>query len=162
MFLKSGSYHFRISSSIGKDWEELGAQRIEQVKEAMKHFWSNYKDYAWGHDELLPLKQAGLDNNGQVGMTLVESLDTLWLMDMKEEFDLAVQWIETNLDLNSRDEVSVYEYNVRLLGGLLSAYELSKKPILLEKAIEVGDLILNAFDARSPFPAVGSVSNLHS
>lgn len=152
--MKSGSYHFRIPHGVEKEWEALCSKRIVEVKEAMKHFWKNYKQYAWGHDELLPLTKAGLDNNGHVGMTLVESLDTLWLLDMKDEFDEAVNWITSYMEIDSRDEVSVYEYNVRLLGGLLSAYELSKKEVLLEKAIEVGNLILKAFDSRSAFPAV--------
>ena len=160
VFLKGGSYHFRIPENVAKDWEVVCSTRIKEVKEAFQYFWKNYKQYAWGHDELLPLTKAGLDNNGHVGMTLIESLDTLWLLGMKDEFDEAVQWIATYFDMTSRDEVSIYEYDVRLLGGLLSAYELSKKPILLDKAIEVGDLILKAFDSRSSFPAVGYNSYL--
>lgn len=101
------------------------------------------------------MSKAGLDNNGHVGMTLVEALDTLWLMDMRDEFDEGVRWVEHNLTLTSDSDVSVFDYNARLLGGLLSAYELSKKRVLLNKAVEVGNLLMRVFRDKDSFPAVG-------
>ena len=88
-------------------------------------------------------------------MTLVEALDTLWLMDMRDEFDEGVRWVEHNLTLTSDSDVSVFDYNARLLGGLLSAFELSKKRVLLNKAVEVGNLLLRVFRDKDSFPAVG-------
>ena len=67
------------------------------------------------------------DNWGGVGMTLVDSLDTLWLLGLRAEFDEAAEWAIHNLTLRADSHVSVFEYNIRLLGGLLSAYELSGK-----------------------------------
>ena len=116
----------------------------------------SYQQYAWGSDELLPVSNAGLDNNGHVGITLVEALDTLWLMGMRKEFDAAVKWIRESLSLDVNMEVSAFDYNTRLLGGLLSAYELSRRGILLEKAVEVGDLLLRTFKG-SGFPALGVI-----
>ena len=49
----------------------------------------------------------------------------------------------------------MYEYSVHVLGGLLSAYEMTKEVVLLERATEVGELLLQAFDKTSVFPAVG-------
>ena len=66
----------------------------------------SYQQYAWGSDELLPVSNAGLDNNGHVGITLVEALDTLWLMGMRKEFDAAVKWIRESLSLDVNMEVS--------------------------------------------------------
>ena len=114
----------------------------------------SYQKFAWGSDELLPVSNAGLDNNGHVGVTLVEALDTLWLMGLRKEFDAGVQWIRENLSLDVNMEVSAFEYNTRLLGGLLSAYELCRRGILLEKAVEVGNLLLRTFKEPG-FPAVG-------
>ncbi|CBK24829.2 uncharacterized protein [Blastocystis hominis] len=155
-FLKGGSYHFRIPPELEKEWDELVQQRQSEVKKEMEHFWKGYQQYAWGSDELLPVSNAGLDNNGHVGITLVEALDTLWLMGMRKEFDAAVKWIRESLSLDVNMEVSAFDYNARLLGGLLSAYELSRRGILLEKAVEVGDLLLRTFQG-SGFPAVGVI-----
>ena len=117
----------------------------------------SYEEFAWGADEVRPLSKTGVNNNGHVGMTLVDSLDTLLWMNMTAEYARAVEWIAKEFKLDSRDEVSVFEYSVHLLGGLLSAYEMAKDVILLEKAAEVGDLLLQAFDKTSVFPAVRAV-----
>ncbi|KAI9547288.1 Mannosyl-oligosaccharide 1,2-alpha-mannosidase IA [Dissostichus eleginoides] len=61
------------------------------------------------------------------GATIVDALDTLYIMEMFEEFDAATDWVEKNLDFNVNAEVSVFEVNIRFVGGLLSAYYLSGK-----------------------------------
>ena len=93
-------------------------------------------------------------------MTLVDSLDTLWLMGMKEEFRSGVQWVEESFSLESLQEVSVADYGARLLGGLLAAYEISHSEVLLVKAVKVGDLLLKAFDGEL-FPSVRVASLSH-
>lgn len=97
---------------------------------------------------------------GGVGMTLVDSLDTLWLMGMKEEFRSGLQWVEESLALESLQEVSVADYGARLLGGLLAVYEIAHSEVLLVKAAKVGDLLLKAFDGEL-FPSVESFSRSH-
>lgn len=97
-------------------------------------------------------------------MTLVDSLDTLYLMDMKREFDEACDWVsaragphaqvEANLSFRADADVSVFEFTIRLLGGLLSAYDLSGRAGLLRKAVELADVLLVAFDAEDNLPAV--------
>lgn len=100
-------------------------------------------------------------------MTLIDSLDTLYLMDMKDDFELACKWVfihshgyaqvEEELKFSHDGSVSVFEYNIRLLGGLLSAYDLSKKPALLQKAVELGSLLKLAFEGDNPIPVVSSI-----
>ena len=136
------------------------------MKKAMQFIWkkyilivltqvtSSYRQRAFGYDELLPLSGKGDNCWGGVAMTLVDSLDTLWVMGMKEEFDQACEWVVQNLELNYNGNISVFEYNIRLLGGLLSAYDLSGKPGLLKKAKEVGELLKIAFEDGNPLPVV--------
>ena len=59
---------------------------ILQVKGAMQHAWQNFRQHAWGRDELRPLSVQGVDRWGGYGVTLVDALDTLWLMGLKTEF----------------------------------------------------------------------------
>ena len=93
-------------------------------------------------------------------MTLVDSLDTLYLLGMQDEFNEACDWIGTHLKVNADEDISVFEYNIRLLGGLLGAYDVSKREELLEKAKEVADVLKLAFDDVSPLPVVGRHSFL--
>ncbi|KAJ3606946.1 hypothetical protein NHX12_026462 [Muraenolepis orangiensis] len=65
--------------------------------------------------------------SGLKGANIVDALDTLYIMEMYDDFDEATAWVEKNLDFNLNTEVSVFEVNIRFVGGLLSAYYLSGK-----------------------------------
>ena len=89
-----------------------------------------------GSDEVNPL--SGIPNRywGGLGMMVVESADTLYMMGLKEEFDQAAEWIHTHLTFDLDHYTSVFETIIRMLGGLLSGYALSGDRVFLEKAEE--------------------------
>jgi len=60
----------------------------------MQHAWGGYEKYAWGMDELRPQSNSGVDWLG-LGATIVDSLDTLWIMGMQREFEKARGWVAT-------------------------------------------------------------------
>ena len=72
---------------------------------------------AFGADEIKPVSGMRNENWGGMGMTLLDSLDTLWLMGMKEEFDDATEWVRHNLNFNKNRMVSTFETTIRALGG---------------------------------------------
>uniref|UniRef100_A0A8C9Y525 alpha-1,2-Mannosidase n=1 Tax=Sander lucioperca TaxID=283035 RepID=A0A8C9Y525_SANLU len=114
--------------------------RRAKIKEMMKHAWGNYRRYAWGSNELRPISKQGHSSNlfGSIkGATIVDALDTLHIMEMFEEFDAATDWVEKNLDFNVNAEVSVFEVNIRFVGGLLSAYYLSGKEVRIIRKLPV-------------------------
>ena len=70
-----------------------------------------------------------------MGMTMLDALDTLWIMGMKDEFVEAQDWLSANLDFEKvTTKVSVFETTIRAVGGLLSAYDLSNNGMFLTKA----------------------------
>uniref|UniRef100_A0A8C6JQB0 alpha-1,2-Mannosidase n=2 Tax=Melopsittacus undulatus TaxID=13146 RepID=A0A8C6JQB0_MELUD len=130
-------------------------QKRDKIKEMMKHAWDNYKRYAWGLNELKPISKQGHSSNlfGNIqGATIVDALDTLYIMEMKEEFKEAKEWVEKNLDFNVNAEISVFEVNIRFVGGLLSAYYLSGEEIFRKKAVELGEKLLPAFNTPTGIP----------
>eukprot|EP00668_Euglena_longa_P044757 GGOE01060213.1.p1 GENE.GGOE01060213.1~~GGOE01060213.1.p1 ORF type:complete len:539 (+),score=172.48 GGOE01060213.1:125-1741(+) len=131
-------------------------QRREAVRAAMRHSWAGYQRYAWGHDELNPISKGYTDWRCQpacaFALTMIDGLDTLWVMDLKEEFSAAVRYISANVTFDRNAKVSVFETIIRLLGGLLSAYDLSHEEVLLQRALELGQRLLPAF-GQSAFPA---------
>ncbi|KAK5852650.1 hypothetical protein PBY51_006501 [Eleginops maclovinus] len=129
--------------------------RRAKIKEMMKHAWDSYRHYAWGFNELKPVSKQGHSSNlfGSIkGATIVDALDTLYMMEMFEEFDAATDWVEKNLDFNVNAEVSVFEVNIRFVGGLLSAYYLSGKEVYRRKAVELGEKLLPAFKTPTGIP----------
>jgi len=60
-----------------------GNVRQKAVVDEFLHAWNNYKAYAWGHDELKPVSHGWIDYMG-VGLTIVDSLDTLYIMGLNQ------------------------------------------------------------------------------
>ncbi|XP_068125055.1 mannosyl-oligosaccharide 1,2-alpha-mannosidase IC isoform X2 [Hyperolius riggenbachi] len=121
----------------------------------MKFAWDSYKKYAWGENELRPITKDGHFGSlfgGLKGATIVDALDTLFIMDLKEEFEDAEHWIENSFDLNVNGEASLFEVNIRYIGGLLAAYYLSGKEVFREKAIGLGKKLLPAFSTPTGIP----------
>nr|XP_033496944.1 mannosyl-oligosaccharide 1,2-alpha-mannosidase IC [Epinephelus lanceolatus] len=102
----------------GKPSDPQTNERREKVKEMMKFAWDNYKRYAWGKNELRPLTRNGHIGNmfgGLRGASIIDSLDTLYIMGMMDEYNDAKEWVQTNLDLNSLFKSKVLELGEKLL-----------------------------------------------
>src|SRR5579872_6199752 len=128
-------------------------QLAAQVKQEFLHGWTNYERYAWGHDELQPLSRTPHDWYGQsLLMTPVDGLDTLIIMGLKDEADKDRALIDTQLDFDKDIYVKNFEITIRLLGGLLSAYELSGDKRLLALAKDLGTRLLPAFNSPTGLP----------
>ncbi|KAM7202382.1 Glycoside hydrolase [Rhypophila sp. PSN 637] len=128
--------------------------RQDAVRFAAKRAWGAYQKYAWGHDELKPKTLTAVDNFGGWGATLVDSLDTLWIMGLKKEFAQAAKFVERiDWESTTAGELSLFETNIRFLGGLLAAYDLSGEEGLLKKALELGNMLYAAFDTPNHLPA---------
>ncbi|KAL1862843.1 hypothetical protein Daus18300_008340 [Diaporthe australafricana] len=125
----------------------------DTVKKVFKKCWQSYKEKAWLSDELTPLSGQSRNTFGGWGATLVDSLDTLWIMGMKAEFAEAVDAAVTiDFTKSQHDEINVFETTIRYLGGFLAAYDQSGDPRLLRKANEVGEMLLKAFDTPNRMP----------
>eukprot|EP01102_Stenamoeba_stenopodia_P017199 TRINITY_DN6131_c0_g1_i1.p1 TRINITY_DN6131_c0_g1~~TRINITY_DN6131_c0_g1_i1.p1 ORF type:complete len:649 (-),score=151.37 TRINITY_DN6131_c0_g1_i1:33-1979(-) len=156
-FLESPTHPIRIplsfeweSKRMHEDNDEVQSKR-EAIRSMMRFAWRNYIEKARGMDELNAVHGYGEDNWGGFAMSFLESMDTLLIMDMKQEFLDAFSIIDC-LNFNKEVEVSVFETTIRALGGLLSAYELTGIDILKEKAIQLGTLLAKAFDHNIGFP----------
>ncbi|CAE8676562.1 unnamed protein product [Polarella glacialis] len=125
--------------------DEEASLAQQQAVGMMQHVWTNYEMRAFGRDKLQPLSGHGDDSWGGVGQTLVDALDTLWLMGFDEEFDRAAKWVESSLNFDKDLNVNLFETSIRHLGGLISAYALSGRAVFLEKARDLGERLWYAF-----------------
>ncbi|XP_036873686.1 mannosyl-oligosaccharide 1,2-alpha-mannosidase IC isoform X2 [Manis javanica] len=90
----------------------------EKIKEMMQFAWQSYKRYAMGKNELRPLTKDGYEGNmfgGLSGATVIDSLDTLYLMELKEEFQEAKAWVEESFHLNVVFRVKAIKLGEKLL-----------------------------------------------
>ncbi|TEY43703.1 hypothetical protein BOTCAL_0362g00070 [Botryotinia calthae] len=132
-------------------------KRQNIVKEEFLRSWKGYKKFAWGHDELSPVSTKFRDPFCGWAATLVDGLDTLWIMGFHDEFEEAVKAVG-NIDFTTtpRMEIPVFETTIRYLGGLLAAYDVSggKFQVLLDKATELAEILMGAFDTPNRMPVL--------
>ncbi|SMR60398.1 unnamed protein product [Zymoseptoria tritici ST99CH_1E4] len=129
--------------------------RLAAVKKAAQHAWKGYRTHGWGFDEVRPVSGQGKNSFNGWGATLVDSLDTLWIMGMKDEFEEAVnQTANIDFTTSSRDDIPLFEVTIRYLGGLIAAYDVSgrKYQVLMDKALELGEILYSAFDTNNRMP----------
>jgi mannosyl-oligosaccharide alpha-1,2-mannosidase len=139
--------------SSSKEKDEVAHERKLAIKAKTVKSWEAYAAHAWGQDELKPLSHGGRRTLCGWSAQIVDGLSTLWVMGLRDEFYKGVRevalidWART-----SCWTVNVFEVNIRYLGGILSAYDLSGEAILLAKAIELGDTLYAAFDTPNRMP----------
>ena len=126
--------------------------RCKAVKAAANKTWKSFQQELTPQDQA-PLNGGWQDPFGPWGAMLVDALDTLWIMGMKKEFNQAVQAIgRINWSVTHKKTIEIRETTTRYLGGLLSAYDLSKDEVLLIKAQELGDMLYMGFDTPNHMP----------
>ena len=147
-----------IQHQFKYEWPSAKKQRKQRqaaVKDCFARSWQAYKEHAWLEDELHPISGGTGNPFGGWAASLVDALDTLWIMDMHAQFDEAVSAIAHKDFSRSRgDTISVFETTIRYLGGFLGAYDISggNNNVLLSKAQEFGDLLYAAFDTPNRMP----------
>lgn len=131
-------------------------RKLAAVKLAFQFSWEGYKrPESWLKDELTPVSGGYRNPFCGWAATLVDALDTLWIMGMEDEFQQAVLAVGgIDFTTSIRNDIPLFETTIRYLGGLLSAYDLSgsKYRVLLDKAVELADVLMGAFDTPNRMP----------
>ncbi|XP_008422199.1 ER degradation-enhancing alpha-mannosidase-like protein 3 isoform X2 [Poecilia reticulata] len=157
-----------------------------QILEMFDHAYGSYMKYAYPADELMPLSCKGRvrgeepnrgdidDSLGKFSLTLIDTLDTLAVLNKLDEFDDAVKKAVRDVRLDNDVVVSVFETNIRVLGykassrGLLGGHVMADllrqrgermqwyRDELLHMAVELGHRLIPAFNTSSglPYPKV--------
>lgn len=125
----------------------------EKVKQAFLDAWNAYKKYAWGKDDLKPLSKTFRNwYDESLLMTPVDAFDTMILMGLKKEAQEAKDLILNNLSFNKNFFVQNFEVTIRLLGGLISAYQLDGDKKFLDLAGDLGNRLLPVFNSKTGMP----------
>jgi ER degradation enhancer, mannosidase alpha-like 2 len=125
----------------------------ERVRRETRHAWQSYERYAQGYDELRPLSKTGRNwHSESLLITPVDSLSTLHLLGLRNEARRAQRLVVETLSFDKDIEVKNFEITIRLLGGLLSAYEMTGHRELLRLAEDLGNRLLPAFASPTGMP----------
>lgn len=149
----TGRSPYVITPQMKNKSDTVARSRRHYIKRAMQHAWSGYETYAWGADELRPQSQKPTNHWAGIAVTLVDSLDTLWLLNMTQEFQRAKDYVKAHQPIHDvKQKVSFFETTIRSLGGLLGAYDWSKDPVFLEEALDLARRLMKAFPKNSTLP----------
>ena len=155
VFLLAAFVAFAMHGCAKSRQDEAVRQLLARVRTEFLHAWSNYERYAWGQDALRPLSKTGHDWYGQsLFMTPVDALDTLILMRFDAEAERARSLIVSDLSFDRDIYVKNFEITIRLLGGLLSSYQLTGDQRLLSLAEDLGNRLLPVFNSPTGLPYV--------
>ncbi len=147
---------FLICTGCTSDGPEIDAETMsETVKREFLHAWNGYRTHAWGYDALLPLSMQGSNwYETSLLMTPLDAFDTMLLMGLDREAAEAKRIVFERLSFDHDIDVQVFEIVIRLLGGLLSAYQLDGDQRWLELAVDLADRLLPAFNSPTGMPYV--------
>uniref|UniRef100_A0A7E4VE18 alpha-1,2-Mannosidase n=1 Tax=Panagrellus redivivus TaxID=6233 RepID=A0A7E4VE18_PANRE len=160
--------------------ENVNSDRIRlkaKVKEMFMHGYGNYMKFAFPHDEILPIactprirdvtvSRGDVDDIlGNFSLTLIDSLDTLVVLGELDEFESAIKKLVKYVRFDTDLAVSVFETNIRVVGGLISGHILAKhlqdtqaprlawyNDELLHMTVDIADRLLPAFNTTSGLP----------
>jgi mannosidase alpha-like ER degradation enhancer 2 len=143
---KYSQKYFEENTSDNSDLAKL-------VKQEFLHSWNAYKQYAWGNDDLKPLSKSYHNwHDASLLMTPVDALDVMYIMGLNEEADSTKEYIIKNLSFDCDFFVKNFEITIRILGGLISAYQLTNDNRLLNLADDLGKRLLPVFNSPTGMP----------
>ncbi|KAG5039527.1 hypothetical protein JHK85_012003 [Glycine max] len=168
---------FSISESQSP-WAAKKKRMRDKVRNMFYHAYDNYMTHAFPHDELKPISKTFTNSLSELGnlklehlpqdyngsaLTLIESLSSLVIMGNYTEFERAVLWLSENLTFDVDARINLFECNIRVLGGLVSAHLLASdsskkffqgayKNQLLALAEDLGKRFLPAFNTPTGLP----------
>eukprot|EP01134_Creolimax_fragrantissima_P006652 CFRG6652T1 len=136
----------------------------DQVRDITKWAWDKYVKFAWGQNEIRP--SSGRADNSlyrgiSMGATIIDSLDTLLIMGLTDEYEMARKWIAEELHFDHDMQVSTFETAIRVLGGLLSAHGLTHDTMYIAKCTDIADRLIKAIRIQNgKFVSMGRMVHL--
>ncbi|GAA95684.1 glycoside hydrolase family 47 protein [Mixia osmundae IAM 14324] len=143
--------------------KEERLQRRDWTKRAIIHAWEGYKAAAWEHDEVRPVTGAPNDNFNGWGASLVDALDLMIMIGEDREYNLCrahVAAIDFTMTTGAKSAygggdgrtIPVFETNIRYLGGLIAAYDITGDQLMLDRARELADWFMGCFNNAESLP----------
>ncbi len=135
-----------------------------QVRDEFLHAWQGYKTFAWGFDEVHPISGTGSNffvPSHSFGLSIIEAMDTLYVMGLDDELKVCVEWLRTHIDFDVDGDVQMFEAVIRMVAGFLTGYYATKEKFLLDAARDLADRLLPCF-TKSPSGAPYRYANLHT
>jgi len=139
--------------TISGQAQDNGQPTAQNVKDEFVRSWNAYKQYAWGHDVLLPLTKTNSDwYKESLHISPIDAYSTMKVMKLDNFAKEVEQYIKDSVSFDKDIFVKTFEVNIRVLGGLLCMYEYTGDPRILAQTKDFGDRMLKAFNSPTGIP----------
>ncbi|KAF2686777.1 glycoside hydrolase family 47 protein [Lentithecium fluviatile CBS 122367] len=153
-------------------FDQNQTRRAEAVIEMFRFAWIGYYTYAFPNDDLRPVNNSFANSRNGWGVTAVDALDTAIIMEQVDIVNQILDFVPT-IDFTKTGNgvregaslsVSLFETNIRYIGGLMSGYDLLKGPfehlgieeekvdVLLKQCVVLADVLKFAFNTPTGIP----------
>jgi hypothetical protein len=137
--------------------EVFDSVRLIAIRRAFTHAFGAYLSVADGQDILHPLTRTGSEDLCKMGMTLIDSIGTLLIMNVPQAYEHVRKWVDEQLPFmlgnGKQENINLFETTIRIIGGLLSAYDLTGDAMYAERASQV----MAAMVAAGPFKTASGI-----
>ncbi|MFA6456797.1 MAG: glycoside hydrolase family 47 protein [Bacteroidota bacterium] len=150
----AASFFVALQLCLGQTHRISGADSLAaEVKKEFLHCWKAYKDFAWESDGVLPLSKKPYNwHSKSLLLTPVDAFSTMKVMGLEKEANETQKLILTKLSFNHNSTVKNFEITIRVLGGLLSAYQSTGEKKFLMLADDLGKRLLPVFNSPTGLP----------
>eukprot|EP01084_Bolivina_argentea_P162106 282137_1 len=174
VFSKSAQYDiFDIAGSRNEIQKQLNLRRNQKhnnnnwsqhrqnVKNTFIQAWNDYKHTCFGQDELFPYGFKCRNWIG-LGLTIIDSIDSMYILNLNDDFFIAQFFINNTLNFNKDVMVSVFETVIRCVGTMVTMYDITNNKIYLQHLRTLMDNLLAAFNIPNSLPFPASDVNLYT
>lgn len=165
-----GTTNYNRSEAVKVRLPILHANMVKVIKYDQQYYvdsWNQYADHAFGNDSFNPLSNTGGSGSGGWGLIVIDGIDTAVTMGLTDIVDKQLAWIAQQDFTKSTDpQIDGFDTTIRLIGGLLSAYDLITSGLvpsantynkdhvkaLLTGARDLADFISPIFDSPTGLP----------
>lgn len=158
---KAGAAELTTARSVRPPARPVAAK---QIRDEFLHAWNGYRSVAWGHDQVNPVSGGYSEffvDGHPIGLSIIEALDTLYVMGLDHDLADGVAWIKANVDFDIDGDFHVFEAIIRVVGGLLAGYLATRDRKLLALTVDITDRLMPAF-TKSPTGMPYQYVNLHT
>lgn len=151
--LQAGISSVSAQGRVANFTDSMKTEMCVKIKAAAQHAWKGYMQYASGADDLKPLtKTSKLWYKHSMLMTPVDAFDTFLMLGLDDEAREAKEMILAKLSFDVDNEVQVFEVTIRILAGLITAYEMDGDPKFLLLAVDLANRMMPAFNTTTGMP----------
>ncbi|EAY12717.1 hypothetical protein TVAG_117390 [Trichomonas vaginalis G3] len=114
---------------------------VNVLKTMIKTMFNNYFSICKNFDEIYTNRRKCINSYG-IKASLLESISTLYLLGLKEEYNQVLQFLKTSYDVSTLKWVNVHEYWTRGVGSLIESYLITNNKLFKNLAIKMADQML--------------------